>query len=63
MVVLSVVFWGWIWGLIGMFLAVPLTMLLKVALDNSAEFRWLSVAMGKHDSAVAETNAHSSSDS
>jgi len=63
MVVLSVVFWGWIWGLIGMFLAVPLTMLLKVALDNSAEFRWLSVAMGKHDSAVAETDAYSSSDS
>jgi predicted PurR-regulated permease PerM len=54
MVVLSVVFWGWIWGLIGMFLAVPLTILLKVALDNSAEFQWLSVAMGKHDRGVEE---------
>ncbi len=48
-VVLSVVFWGWLWGLAGMFLAVPLTMLLKVALDNSDEFRWLAIAMGKHD--------------
>jgi AI-2 transport protein TqsA len=52
MVILSVVFWGWLWGLIGMFLAVPLTMLLKVALDNSDEFQWLSVAMGKHDRIV-----------
>ena len=57
MVVLSVVFWGWIWGLIGMFLAVPLTILLKVALDNSTEFQWLSVAMGKHDRVVTEEDA------
>jgi AI-2 transport protein TqsA len=48
-VVLSVVFWGWLWGLAGMFLAVPLTMLLKVMLDNSEDFRWLSIALGKHD--------------
>ncbi len=48
-VVLSVVFWGWLWGLAGMFLAVPLTMLLKVMLDHSEDFRWLSVAIGKHE--------------
>lgn len=46
-VLLSVLFWGWLWGPIGMFLAVPLTMLVKVVFDNSADFRWLSVAMGK----------------
>jgi predicted PurR-regulated permease PerM len=46
-VVLSVVFWGWLWGPVGMFLAVPLTMVFKVLLDNSNEFRWLSVAMSK----------------
>jgi predicted PurR-regulated permease PerM len=57
MVVLSVVFWGWMWGLIGMFLAVPLTMLLKVALDNSSEFQWLSVAMGKHDRGAMEEDS------
>jgi len=44
---LSVIFWGWMWGPAGMFLAVPLTMLVKVALDSSADFRWLGVAMGK----------------
>jgi predicted PurR-regulated permease PerM len=34
-VVLSVLFWGWLWGPVGMLLAVPLTMMLKVVLDNS----------------------------
>lgn len=46
-VILSVIFWGWLWGPLGMFLAVPLTMVLKVLLDNNAEFRWISVAMAK----------------
>ncbi|MFO1485138.1 MAG: AI-2E family transporter [Verrucomicrobiaceae bacterium] len=46
-VILSVIFWGWLWGPLGMFLAVPLTMVLKVLLDNSAEFHWISVAMAK----------------
>jgi len=48
-VVVSVIFWGWIWGPIGMLLAVPLTMLVKVALDNSADFRWIAVAISKED--------------
>lgn len=46
-IVLSVIFWGWLWGPIGMFLAVPLTMICKVLMDNSEEFRWISVAMSK----------------
>lgn len=44
-VVLSVMFWGWVWGPIGMLLAVPLTMVIKVILDGSEEFRWISVAI------------------
>ena len=46
-VVLCVLFWGWLWGLIGIILAVPLTMILKVVLDNSDEFRWVAVAIGQ----------------
>jgi AI-2 transport protein TqsA len=53
-VVISVVFWGWLWGPIGMFLAVPLTMMLKVMLDNSEEFRWIGVAIGKEQRRPAE---------
>jgi len=44
-VVLSVLFWGWVWGPLGMLLAVPLTMVLKVILDSSDEFRWIGVAI------------------
>ncbi|HRH98438.1 MAG TPA: AI-2E family transporter [Prosthecobacter sp.] len=46
-VILSVIFWGWLWGPLGMFLAVPLTMVLKVLLNNNSEFQWISVAMAK----------------
>lgn len=46
-VLTSVIFWGWLWGPIGMLLAVPLTMMVKVLLDNSDEFRWIAVAVGK----------------
>jgi len=41
-VLLSVLFWGWLLGLAGMFLAVPLTMLVKVVLSTSPELRWIS---------------------
>jgi AI-2 transport protein TqsA len=56
---LSVIFWGWAWGPAGMFLAVPLTMVIKVSLDNTKDWRWISVAMGKkqvrgHDVLVAD---------
>lgn len=44
-VVMSVFFWGWVWGPPGMLLAVPLTMIIKVILDGSEEFRWISVAI------------------
>jgi len=41
-VILSVLTWGFIWGGAGMFLAVPLTMMVKVILDNTPELRWIS---------------------
>jgi AI-2 transport protein TqsA len=54
-VVLSVLFWGWVWGPLGMLLAVPLTMMLKVMLDGSEEFRWIAVAISSEQpGAVAE---------
>lgn len=46
-VILSVLVWGYIWGPVGMLLAVPLTMLVKVMLDNSSDLRWISTVMGK----------------
>lgn len=46
-IVLSVWFWGWMWHGVGAFLAVPLTIMIKVVLENSEEFRWVAVAMSK----------------
>jgi AI-2 transport protein TqsA len=52
-VVLSVLFWGWVWGPLGMLLAVPLTMVLKVVLDSSDEFRWIGVAISAEQTGAA----------
>lgn len=51
-VVLSLVFWGWVWGPIGMLLSVPLTMVLKIMLENTAEFRWVAVLLGDSRASV-----------
>jgi len=45
-VFLSLVFWGWVLGPIGMILSVPLTITIKIALDSSEETRWLAVLLG-----------------
>ena len=41
-VFLSLVFWGWLWGPVGMLLSVPLTMILRIALENTQDLRWLA---------------------
>jgi len=45
-VFLSLVFWGWILGPIGMLLSIPLTITVKFALESSEETRWLAVMLG-----------------
>jgi predicted PurR-regulated permease PerM len=45
-VFISLLFWGWIFGLVGMFLAVPLTAALIAALDASPHTRPLAIMLG-----------------
>src|SRR6185436_18370086 len=44
-VVLSLLFWGWVWGPVGALLSVPLTMVLKIALENVPDLRWIAVLL------------------
>ncbi len=44
-VVLSLLFWGWVWGPLGAFLAVPLTVVVKIWLENTRDLRWVAVLL------------------
>lgn len=45
-ILLSLIFWGWVWGAVGMLLSTPLTMLLKIVLENTEDLRWIAVLLG-----------------
>lgn len=45
-VFVSLVFWGWVLGPVGMLLSVPLTITVKLALDSKPETQWLGHLLG-----------------
>ena len=46
-VILSLLFWGWAWGPLGALLSVPLTVVVKIWLENTPDLRWLAVLLDK----------------
>jgi len=49
-VFISLIFWGWVLGTIGMLLATPLTMTIKIIFDNMEETKHFGLMMGDESS-------------
>lgn len=46
-IIISLSFWGAIWGVIGMFLSVPITVMAFIALANFPQTRWLAILLSR----------------
>ena len=53
-VFLSLVFWGWVWGPVGILLSVPMTMVVKIALESRPSTHWISILLDSEASLTQE---------
>ena len=46
-ILISLFFWGYVWGVVGTFLAVPITAIIKIVISNIESLRFIAVLMSK----------------
>jgi len=57
-VFISLIFWGFVLGTVGMFLSVPLTMTLKIMFEQNKRMNWMAIILGTQDDAISILNEH-----
>lgn len=45
-VLFSLIFWGWVWGIVGMFLSVPIAAAIKILFSNIEPLKPIAIIMG-----------------
>lgn len=61
-VFLSLIFWGWLWGPVGMLLSVPLTVTIKILLERSASWGWVAMLLDSGENGRAAPSASAQGD-
>lgn len=48
-VLFSLIFWGWVWGITGMFLAVPIAAIIKILFSNIEPLKPFAILLGSNE--------------
>ena len=60
-VFVALLFWGFVLGTVGMFLSVPLTMSIKIMLEQNEKTKWIAVFLGTDEDAKSMLSSRSTS--